>query len=151
MARRRSAAREILELVMRDETEEAQLVWDEYKYRHDLCWRLVFQITTGAVLISVAPYLNPALAESLGIWLLALPLLGTLLAIVGLKRLSAEHKLLDLVREKHRCLHKETYRTDYRSMKETFRRDTVTYLGLLVLLGVVNFLVVLFVWLPEFR
>jgi hypothetical protein len=53
--------------------EKAKLLWEEYRYRHDLMWRLTFQITAAFVALSVAPYLNQGIVEGLGIWIVAVP------------------------------------------------------------------------------
>ncbi|HXD11604.1 MAG TPA: hypothetical protein VN653_16180 [Anaerolineales bacterium] len=51
--------------------DEAKFLWDEYRYRHDLCWRLIFQITTAVVAILIVPYIQPTITKSvaLGLWL----------------------------------------------------------------------------------
>jgi hypothetical protein len=41
-----------------DRIDAGRLLWDEYKYRHDLIWKLVFQLTTAVILINTAPYLE---------------------------------------------------------------------------------------------
>jgi len=40
--------------------QKAQVLWNEYKYRHDLVWRVLFQVTAAAVILSVAPYHSAA-------------------------------------------------------------------------------------------
>jgi hypothetical protein len=79
-------------------------IWDEYKYRHDLCWRLIFQITTAVVVISVIPYIEEDVASTLQRWIIALPVIGILLVLFGLARLRGEIELLDMVKTKHREL-----------------------------------------------
>jgi hypothetical protein len=61
--------------------ERYNALWDEYKYRHDLIWRVTFQVTAAAVLIGVSPYLNEKVTTALGWWLLAVPILA--LGLVG--------------------------------------------------------------------
>jgi hypothetical protein len=58
-------------------------IWDEYKYRHDLCWRLVFQLTTAVVIISVVPYIKPDVAKQLGSIIAVLPIIGIALTLLG--------------------------------------------------------------------
>ena len=38
------------------ELELARYLWEEYKYRHDLIWRLLFRVTAVAALLSIAPF-----------------------------------------------------------------------------------------------
>jgi hypothetical protein len=86
-----------------------QLIWDEYKYRHDLCWRLVCQIATAVVVISVVPYIQTDVASKLQGWIIALPVIGILLALLGLARLDRELDLLRKVTLKHRELLRRNY------------------------------------------
>ena len=88
----------------------ADLVWDEYKYRHDLCWRLVFQITAAVVAAYVVPYIEEGIANKLGYWILALPSIGVSLALFGWMRLRREQRILDRVRKEHRELHPKLYK-----------------------------------------
>ena len=65
------------------DVERAKYLWEEYRYRHDLIWRLLFRMTTVAVLLSIAPFTIDDLAkEAVGAWVNALPALAlTLVAI----------------------------------------------------------------------
>ena len=57
--------------------QKAQVLWNEYKYRHDLVWRVLFQVTAAAVILSVAPHLAPKdVVYYLRLWLLAAPVWG---------------------------------------------------------------------------
>ena len=55
---------------------------DEYKYRHDLVWRLVFRLTLVVATLSVIPYL-PRLQNEAHSILLIPPLLAVLVAGFG--------------------------------------------------------------------
>jgi hypothetical protein len=46
------------------ELEVAKYLWEEYKYRHDLIWRLLFRITAVATLLSIVPFTISDKAES---------------------------------------------------------------------------------------
>ena len=66
---------------------------DEYKYRHDLVWRVLFRITFIVILLSYlpyAPYLQGSLAEAFGSRILILPVLAVFLAGFGIKVLNNE-------------------------------------------------------------
>jgi len=132
--------------------DDPHLIWDEYKYRHDLCWRLVFQITAAVVLISIVPYIQKDVAATLHWAIVALPVLGILLACLGVLRLNRELVLLRKVTLKHRELHQENYPgLSYEPEKDLFKRDVLAYMMSLVVLGVVNVAVVAAVWLPTLR
>jgi hypothetical protein len=131
-------------------------IWDEYKYRHDLCWRLVFQLTTAVVVISVIPYIQKDVAATLQGWIGALPVIGIFLVLLGLARLRGEIELLDKVKTKHRELLCRNYGLRYPPTAEGFSRhfrgfkNHVTwYLVSLALLGVANVGVIWFEWLPS--
>ena len=36
--------------------ERAQYLWEEFQYRHDLIWKLLFRITFVAVLLTITPF-----------------------------------------------------------------------------------------------
>ena len=36
--------------------ELAKYLWEEYRYRHDLIWRLLFRVTAVAALLSIVPF-----------------------------------------------------------------------------------------------
>jgi hypothetical protein len=36
--------------------EAAAHLWDEYSYRHDMIWKLVFRVTAVATAVAIAPF-----------------------------------------------------------------------------------------------
>ena len=47
--------------------ERFDVLWNEYQYRHEHCWKkLVFQLTGAVVALAIVPYLNPDVAKALG-------------------------------------------------------------------------------------
>ena len=126
-----------------DSIDAGELLWEEYKYRHDLVWRLVFQLTTAVILINTAPYLKDNVTKGIGWPMLAVPALAIALALLGVSRLSREHALLDEVRTRHQQLH------SYPPSRGTFKRQSVFYLWCLVALSVVNLVALGFLWLPD--
>jgi hypothetical protein len=121
----------------RSEGPSPDLVWDEYKYRHDICWRLILQATVGAILIYVFPYVEKDVATELQCWMVALPLIG--IGFVGfvLSRLQKEQELLSRVRAHH-----------WYPIEEggSFQRDARRYLGALILLGIADVVVICTIW-----
>jgi hypothetical protein len=65
-----------------------ELIWEEYKHRHDLCWNLIFRLTYVVVIISVVPYIKPDVAHKLGFCIVTLPIIGIALTVFGLLRLA---------------------------------------------------------------
>jgi hypothetical protein len=66
------------------ELELAKYLWEEYKYRHDLIWRLLFRVTAVAALLSIAPFTIGDLAGSrAGFWVKFLPALAIGLVVAS--------------------------------------------------------------------
>jgi hypothetical protein len=62
--------------------ENAKYLWEEYRYRHDLIWRLLFRLTFVAVLLTITPFtINQAIRHRVDGWLTLLPILAILLAV----------------------------------------------------------------------
>jgi hypothetical protein len=77
-----------------DSVEVAKYLWEEYKYRHDLIWRLMFRVTGVAVLLSVIPFTIDDLAtEEAGVWVKFLPALAIALVLASWPLLWAEFRL----------------------------------------------------------
>ena len=84
---------------------------NEYQYRHDLVWRVIFQVTAAAVILSVAPYLAPEkLVSSLKVWLLAVPVLAVVLVGFSMVVVNNEQKILKKIRSAHRCLQTDLFK-----------------------------------------
>lgn len=96
------------------ELDKANLIWDEYKYRHEHIWKLIFQVTTAVIAVSIVPYvLNDELANKLGGLIIVLPIIGLCLALFSSWRLIKECLILDKIRPKHREFHKLAFGIDY--------------------------------------
>ncbi len=126
-------------------TPNKELIWDEYKHRHDLCWRLIFQLTTAVVIISVVPYIKPDVDAKLAFWIVALPIIGIALTVFGLLRLRRELALLSRIRARHRKLQGLLYQDE----ETHFSAHATAYLMCLIALGVVDTFVILVIWLPQ--
>lgn len=73
------------------EVQRAQYLWEEYHYRHDLIWRLLFRMTAVAVLLAITPFtINDVAEDNAGDWVLALPVLAVVLVAVSARVLSIE-------------------------------------------------------------
>jgi hypothetical protein len=74
------------------DVEQAKYLWEEYRYRHDLIWRLGFRMTAVAVLLSIAPFTIDDLAkERAEEWVDALPAIA--LALVAISWLVLQFEL----------------------------------------------------------
>lgn len=81
-------------------TDEGNLLWDEYKYRHDLIWRHLIRSTLALVALVTVRYstaFSPTVSLVIFAWVVALGYWGvTLIAI------EPELRLLNKIRNLHR-------------------------------------------------
>ena len=129
----------------KDKLDLDKLVWDEYKYRHELCWSLTFRITIVVATLSIIPYLNKITLKGAG----RIAFLTTFIAIyvgyVGIKRLNSELRHLDRVRNIHKSLQSILFpggKTDEDKGWQGFTREMKTYLWILIGLAILNVFVV---------
>jgi hypothetical protein len=133
------------------EIEKAKLLWDEYKYRHEHCWKLVFQITAAVVIISIIPYIKVDIATSLRYWIVSLPALGTVLTLFSMCRLRRELHILGKITRRHRELQRDLQGIEHVESHSTFSRDVQLYFGVLTIVGAINIIVIVLVWIPHFQ
>ena len=126
--------------------EPAKLIWDEYKYRHEHCWKLIIQITVAVVVVSIIPYSQVHIGEKLKEWIVLLPSVGFALTVLGLVRLNREMKILEILRSKHRELQSASHGVKYDDDDSWFATHVHIYLVSILLLEVVNIIVLLRWW-----
>ncbi len=124
--------------------QKAGLLWEEYKYRHDLLWRITFQITVASVVLAIVPYTGSP--EDLGIAALAPPLLAVGLVVLGIVVVLVERKLFQPVRNEYWRLQEDLFGIN---QNENFRGSplnpllaaghTLIFFYLLFVLGICNF------------
>lgn len=144
---------------------DLKYLWDEYKYRHDLCWRAIYKIVTSVVLLSVIPYIRDELTKVLDGWMVIPPVLGVMLAAFGIcmlrnelaifaKSKLAHHTLQDaFLRQK---ITNEDYSkfvthnlTDKTASRTKFDQYVTFFMVLLLLLSVGNVLFLWLSWIPH--
>lgn len=127
--------------------------WDEYKYRHQLCWELLFKITLVTTTLSILPYLNNDIIPAAKRLIFITPLIGIGVSAFGGYRLYRELLLLDKIRDLHRviqnklfnALYKETYQKDLFDLNGSqFTLNVSIYLIILNILAIVNFILLFF-------
>jgi hypothetical protein len=74
-------------------------IWDEYKYRHEHVWKLIFQLTAAVVALAIVPYLDTS--GSSGVLRFIPPGLSILLIWIAYIRIGKEFDLLDQVKEEY--------------------------------------------------
>jgi hypothetical protein len=128
-----------------------QLLWEEYKHRHEHCWKTLFQVTYAVVLISLVPYTKPEIVKVLKWWIVLVPALATGLAVLGLCRLRRELKRFDRINKAHLKLQLELQGFNADDGKSTFKRDFTLYLSLLIAAAAANGALLLLIWAPSVR
>ena len=113
-----------------EKPDEASLIWDEYKYRHDLIWRHLIRSTLALVALITVPFAN-AFEENLALiifaWLAALVYWRVTYTVVQVElRLFSEIKYLHRLRQSsHFQIHKEWVR----SVKASGKYHTGNFAG----------------------
>lgn len=126
---------------------EAQLIWEEYRYLHDLCWRLIFQITIAVVATLVIPYIRTDITDSVGLWILALPALALVLVLFSISRMKSELGILDKIRALHRERQGKLHHIPWKGSGR-FTRNVILYLSALGLVSIADMAALVFLWLP---
>jgi hypothetical protein len=76
--------------------ELAKYLWEEYRYRHDLIWRLLFRMTAVAALLSIAPFtIDDLVKRQVGAWVDVLPGLALAFVVISWPVLYLELKLFE--------------------------------------------------------
>ena len=116
--------------------EEAQFLWDEYRYRHEHCWSLIFKVTAGVIAILIIPYAQPEVTKSVGIAIVFLPAVAVGLVVLAWIRFGKEIDLLNKVKTAHRLRQATVQPISYGVGCSTFKRDVRRYLLSLAALAV---------------
>lgn len=122
-----------------------KLVWDEYKYRHELCWSLTFKITIAVATLSIIPYLDKSIKEQAGPIAFLTTFIAIFLGVIGVNRLNSELKHLDKVRKRHRTLQQKLFPEERPDMDRGWLRFTFemkTYHWILIGLAILNAFIV---------
>lgn len=128
-------------------------LWDEYKYRHDLIWRLLFQFTTAIVTLSLVPYLakdDILILEKFGgakRFILAIPpFLAVLLGGGSIITMVKELDLLDRVKGPYNdeLTHGKFIKLeDKETSGRWFRKRILFYFWTLTILSIINLILIL--------
>lgn len=95
--------------IKNDYLKQAEYLWKEYQYRHDLIWRLIFQFTTAVVIISVLPYIQTRISACLGEIIVIVPILATILAFFGVLVMMNELDLFSKIKQEYRTIQNKLF------------------------------------------
>lgn len=128
--------------------EKAKLLWEEYKYRHELCWKLIFQTTAAVVIILIIPFTKTDIVKAIHYWIIAMPLIALAFLLLLYRCLIRELLLLQKIRAKYRELQKKLYDIDHNINADMFSYNVKLYLVTLGLLCITEVIIILFIWIP---
>lgn len=132
----------------RSQSDEAlKILWEEYRYRHELCWRPRLQITTAVAVLSALPYVKPAITYALPFWILPVPLVGVALNVFGLPVMNREPSRFEDVKERYRELQHSQLGIP-NEPGDAFTRRVRAYLVALLGLQLLNLVGLIRVWIP---
>jgi len=86
------------------EPEACTLLWEEWRYRHELFWQALYRWGLAAVAVSIAPWIKPDLVNDLRYFVLFFPALASLLALFAAWHIAAEYSRLIKVDARYRAL-----------------------------------------------
>lgn len=130
-----------------DQLKRIPVLWEEYKYRHDLCWRVMFRLTSAVVILAIVPYVYQEVVQGLPKWVLWAPAsLAVLLAGFAFLLMSNELEIFEEIKEEYRNLKINTLYVDdaekHASETSRLRQLVYGYLTILTLLSMINVFVV---------
>ncbi|MDJ0879462.1 MAG: hypothetical protein QNI86_12665 [Halieaceae bacterium] len=115
------------------EYEEAELVWDEYKYRHEHIWGTLYKLTFTVAFLSAVPYLRPDIAIHLYPVSLLPMCLAIVLSFTGAIMIHRELVVFKPVKYRHREIHRTRREGSKAGEVSIFRWMVMLYLVVLVL------------------
>jgi hypothetical protein len=84
-----------------EQKQAIELLWNEWKYRHDLFWRLLFQFAGAVIVLWVIPFLKPEIFKSRPWIALVFPAAAAILSLFSAWILGAEQRRLTMVSKKY--------------------------------------------------
>jgi hypothetical protein len=137
--------------VTEDKLDVLKALWEEYRYRHELCWRVPLQTTAAAVILSTLPWAQMPIVLVLKWRILVVPLLGIVLSIFAVITMWRELDRLLSVRKRYRQLQPDLLGVEpiQESRWFTFRVRVISYLVILCVLQVINMLFLYWYWIPK--
>jgi len=118
--------------------ELAKYLWNEYQYRHDLVWKLVFRLTAAVVVLGIIPYTQDKVLDAIHWWILVPPILGMILAVVWSLRLNGELGHLAYIRGLYMPLQDSLFYKAHKGTGRAFSTEIRSYLCAVTLFAAFN-------------
>ena len=74
---------------------------DEFKYRHELFWKIVFRFSSAIIILYTIPFLKVEGERSIDEIVLGFPFVGVVVSLAGIALLLLEYRILSFVEEKY--------------------------------------------------
>ena len=129
--------------------EIVKYLWEEYKYRHDLIWRLIFRLTFAVVILAVVPYGYSNVVLALGKRALFVPAIAPALIVLSFFLMFKELSLFKNIANKYEELQANLGIVPVRKWPH-FRDLVMTYLLCLLILSLAN-LILLSSWIDGLK
>lgn len=84
-----------------EEQQAVQLLWDEWKYRHNLFWRSLFRWSGAVITLLIIPFLKTDVFKPWPMMALVFPVLAALLSLFSAWILGAELGRFAMVNKKY--------------------------------------------------
>lgn len=85
-------------------SEAATLLWEEWKYRHELFWKSLYLWGFASVTVSIFPWINPDVITKLGKNVLIFPIMAGFIALFAAWHLGSEYSRILKVTNKYRIV-----------------------------------------------
>jgi hypothetical protein len=82
-----------------EEKQAADLLWNEWKYRHDLFWKMLFRWGASVLTLWAIPFLRPVVFKPLPRLALLFPLMAFVLSLFSAWLLAAEQRRFGMVNQ----------------------------------------------------
>jgi hypothetical protein len=131
--------------------EVAQYLWEEYSYRHDLIWRLLFKVTAVATTLSIAPFgIEDLVVRKVGLWIAFLPVLAVVMVVGSWPLFRAElHRFQEVKDVTRTTQNKVVEERVHDERGDVFDWLIPLYLSILFVLSLIVALLVWFKWYPS--
>lgn len=90
-----------------EEKQAIDLLWEEWKYRHDYVWRTLFRWAAAVVVLWIAPFLKPEVFANRPRVAVVFPFVSFILTLFSAWLIGAEQQRLSMVSRKYNELRKD--------------------------------------------
>ena len=120
---------------------------EEFKYRHENFWGILFKLSYVIIILYTIPYLKPENFQDISKFSLGFPIIGFLLSIAGVTLLRLEYKTLAFVESNYNKVKDEihTGTSNYSVIRHEHIGQLIIYCWgvTFLIIGIVEFILLL--------